>query len=369
MSSKVPSKLLELRSVGKSYGTAQVLKDVDLKIEDGEFLVILGPSGSGKTTILRLIGGFIAASQGEILLDGAIINDLPINRRPFNTVFQDYALFPHMTVRGNVAYGLSVRGVPKAEIVARSDKVLALVSLGPLAERYPAQLSGGQRQRVALARAIVCEPRLVLLDEPLAALDVNLRRQMQLFLKEIQREIRTAFLFITHDQEEAITLADRICVMDHGKIMQIGAPRDLYDRPGSAHVARFFGDNNLIGGRILSVAGGRATLDTPLGRLVACCDPTSGLAGGDSAFLAIRPEKIRILSREHPCQDDATAIAVTIARKEFAGPLTHLSFVPDAAPTILLSAKRLSDEMALLSLGEPGLRACWGISDTWVVRA
>ncbi len=368
MIAAVRNRLVDLRAVGKSYGNAQVLVNVDLTIEDGEFLVILGPSGSGKTTILRLIGGFIAPSNGEICLDGKIINDLPINRRPFNTVFQDYALFPHMTVRGNVAYGLSVRGMPKAEIAARSDKVLDLVSLRHLDDRYPAQLSGGQRQRVALARAIVCEPRLVLLDEPLAALDVNLRRQMQHFLKEVQREIRTTFLFITHDQEEAITMADRICVMDHGKIMQIGAPRDLYDRPGNAHVARFFGDNNLIEGHILSVVEGRATLETPLGQLEARCDPSAGLTPGDMAFVTVRPEKIRILASGTQCPEDCVAVTVTITRKEFAGPLMHLHLRPDAAPSVELSAKQLSDDLAGAVLAVSDLRACWRVSDAWVVR-
>ncbi|HYV86939.1 MAG TPA: ATP-binding cassette domain-containing protein, partial [Candidatus Polarisedimenticolia bacterium] len=199
--------LLELKSISKSFGPTAVLEGIELAVRDGEFITILGPSGSGKTTILRMIGGFTQPSGGEILLEGRDITGLPINRRPFNTVFQDYALFPHMTVAGNVSYGLIVRGRPRREIARKVSEALDLVQLGPLADRYPAQLSGGQRQRVALARAIICEPRLILLDEPLAALDVELRKQMQLFLKDIQREIRTTFLFVTHDQEEAIAIA------------------------------------------------------------------------------------------------------------------------------------------------------------------
>ena len=199
--------LLELKSISKSFGPTAVLEGIELAVRDGEFITILGPSGSGKTTILRMIGGFTQPSGGEILLEGRDITGLPINRRPFNTVFQDYALFPHMTVAGNVGYGLMVRGKPRREIARKVSEALDLVQLGPLANRYPSQLSGGQRQRVALARAIICEPRLILLDEPLAALDIELRKQMQLFLKDIQREIRTTFLFVTHDQEEAIAIA------------------------------------------------------------------------------------------------------------------------------------------------------------------
>ena len=226
-----PKSLLELRSVSKSYGSTAILHNVDLGVRDGEFITILGPSGSGKTTILRLIGGFTAPSEGEILLDGRNIASMPINRRPFNTVFQDYALFPHLTVEGNVGYGLAVRGTRRAEISTRVHDALELVQLGTLGKRYPAELSGGQRQRVALARAIICRPRLILLDEPLAALDVELRRQMQVFLKSIQTEIRTTFLFVTHDQEEAIAMADRICVMNSGRILQIGSPHEVYYRP------------------------------------------------------------------------------------------------------------------------------------------
>jgi len=361
--------LVELSAVGKTYGTARVLHDVNLTVEDGEFLVILGPSGSGKTTILRLIGGFIAASAGEIRLDGAVINDLPINRRPFNTVFQDYALFPHMTVRANVGYGLAVRGLPRPEIAARTAKVLDLVSLGDFASRYPAQLSGGQRQRVALARAIVCTPRLVLLDEPLAALDVDLRHQMQVFLKDVQRQIRTTFLFITHDQEEAITLADRIGVMDQGRIVQVGAPRDLYDRPGSAHVARFFGENNLIAGHVTGVSGSIAKVETALGVLAGHCDPAQGYVGGDAVLLTIRPEKIRLLPVGAPSPALETTIPGQIARSGFAGPLTQLHLCPDAAPDLMISVKGLSDASAAASAAQVSARASWSTADTWVVRA
>src|SRR5690242_18121281 len=260
--------LLELKGVSKAFGATRVLEHIDLAVEDGEFITILGPSGSGKTTILRMIGGFTQPDQGEILLDGKDIAKEPINRRPFNTVFQDYALFPHMDVAANVGYGLMVRRVARQEVARRVRQALDLVQLGPLAARYPGQLSGGQRQRVALARAIICEPRLILLDEPLAALDVELRKQMQLFLKDIQREIRTTFLFVTHDQEEAIAIADRICVMNFGRILQLGTPHEVYYRPRAEFVARFFGDNNLIEGKLGEGDGQRRRIETAIGTLL-----------------------------------------------------------------------------------------------------
>jgi ABC-type Fe3+/spermidine/putrescine transport system ATPase subunit len=280
--------LLELKGVSKAFGATRVLEQIDLAVEDGEFITILGPSGSGKTTILRMIGGFTQPDTGSIVLDGRDIAADPINRRPFNTVFQDYALFPHMTVAGNVGYGLKVRGTAGSVIKQRVAEVLELVQLGSFAARYPAQLSGGQRQRVALARAIICQPRLILLDEPLAALDVELRKQMQEFLKAIHREIKTTFLFVTHDQEEAIAMADRICVMNYGKILQLGSPTEVYYRPRSEFVARFFGDNNLIEGVV--TAGG--AVETPIGTLP--CAPDASLPAGSKAFAVIRPEAIRI---------------------------------------------------------------------------
>jgi spermidine/putrescine transport system ATP-binding protein len=306
--------LLELKGVGKAFGATRVLEQIDLAVEDGEFITILGPSGSGKTTILRMIGGFIQPDAGAILLDGRDIARDPINRRPFNTVFQDYALFPHMTVTGNVSYGLKVRGTANAVIKRRVQEVLDLVQLAPLAERYPAQLSGGQRQRVALARAIICQPRLILLDEPLAALDVELRKQMQEFLKAIHREIKTTFLFVTHDQEEAIAMADRICVMNFGRILQLGSPTEVYYRPRSEFVARFFGDNNLIEGAVVS----SGAVETPLGRLACAADGSPTPAQGAKVFAVIRPEAIRIGAGK----DAGTVVAGQVASVNFGGAAT-----------------------------------------------
>ncbi len=249
--STVADPILRLSRIEKSYGDVSVLKRLDLDVRNREFLTLLGPSGSGKTTILRLIGGFTLPSAGEILFEGRNnIAKVEIFDRPFNTVFQDYALFMHMTVAENVAYGLRVRGVAKAEREQRVLEALTLVGLADFKSRRPAQLSGGQKQRVALARALICRPKILLLDEPLSALDAELRRQMQGFLKRLQREVATTFIFVTHDQEEAMTMSDRICVMNGGTIEQISDPPSIYYQPQSEFVATFFGENNLLPGEL-----------------------------------------------------------------------------------------------------------------------
>ncbi len=350
-----PGVLLTLRSVTKSYGGTAILHGVDLDVRDGEFITILGPSGSGKTTILRLIGGFTAPAGGEIRLDGQDITGVPINRRPFNTVFQDYALFPHLTVEANVAYGLVVRGTPRAEVTKRVADALELVSLGPFGKRYPAQLSGGQRQRVALARAIVCRPRLILLDEPLAALDVALRHQMQVFLKSVQAEIRTTFLFVTHDQEEAIAMADRICVMNAGRIQQIGSPHEVYYRPSCEFVATFFGDNNLIPGMLGPTSGHRRSIETSLGTLLCSIKGQPALAEapvGSRAFATCRPEAITI----GPASGAGAAenrIAATIDQVAFGGASTMAFAKAAKDPSIALRASLQSrPEGSAVSAGD-----------------
>jgi spermidine/putrescine transport system ATP-binding protein len=285
-----------------------------------------------------MIGGFTLPSAGEILLDGKDISTLPINRRPFNTVFQDYALFPHMTVAGNIGYGLQIRGTPKSEIRKRVADALDLVHLAQFAGRYPAQLSGGQRQRVALARAIICQPRLILLDEPLAALDVELRKQMQLFLKNIQREIKTTFLFVTHDQEEAISMADRICVMSDGRIQQIGSPLDVYYRPQTEFVARFFGDNNLIGGQLATTSGDARVINTGFGGLVCAVDGQPDVAtapNGANAYAVIRPESIQLGISRAELDDCENRVDATITAVEFSGATTLVRTQPQGSETEL----------------------------------
>ncbi|HWA42068.1 MAG TPA: ABC transporter ATP-binding protein [Hypericibacter adhaerens] len=360
--------LLELQGVSKTYGAAKVLEEVDLAVRDGEFITILGPSGSGKTTILRMIGGFIPPSGGRILLEGKDIVALPINRRPFNTVFQDYALFPHMTVAANVGYGLRVRGEPKAEIGRRVKEALALVQLTEFADRYPSQLSGGQRQRVALARAIICQPRLILLDEPLAALDVALRRQMQEFLKEIQRQIRTTFLFVTHDQEEAIAMADRICVMNGGRILQLGTAHDVYYRPASEFVARFFGENNLIEGRLEESQGEWRWIATAIGRLRCAVDGQVELATaplGRRAFAAFRPECV---SAGTPAPD-SNRVEGAVTQVSFGGASTSISLAVGEGGRVPLRLRWPSRAEGVSIQPGQRLSAHWRAADCRLVLA
>jgi spermidine/putrescine transport system ATP-binding protein len=317
---------LELKAVSKRYGETEVLHPTSLEIANGEFLTLLGPSGSGKTTVLRLIGGFTDPSGGAILFEGTDITQWPANRRPFNTVFQDYALFPHMTVARNVGYGPLVQRRDAAAAAKLIDETLDIVGLSGFRDRYPSQLSGGQKQRVALARTIVCEPKVILLDEPLAALDANLRRQMQIFLKQIQRRIRTTFVFVTHDQDEAITMSDRIVVMSQGKIEQQGTPKELYFRPRTRFVAGFFGDNNLIEGTIIE----EGTIETALGRLP--IGNSAKAARGQKVLLAVRPESLRL-------GEGPAAIAANVEEVMFGGALTRLLLRAEAAPGITLDVR------------------------------
>ena len=288
----MPESALELQALEKRYGDFVALEPLSLSVEPGTFLSVLGPSGSGKTTVLRLIGGFTPPSSGRIRLGGQDITDMPIFRRPSNTVFQDYALFPHLNVMANVGYGLSVRGKPSALIKTKVDEILAVMGLETMASRMPAQLSGGQRQRVALARALICEPKIMLLDEPLAALDAELRHQMQDFLKAQQRRTGITFLFVTHDQQEAIGISDLILVMKKGLVEQIASPRDLYYTPQTPFVAGFFGDNNLINCTVMALDGAYAEVETAMGRFMA--RNPNACALGDQATMALRPEAISV---------------------------------------------------------------------------
>lgn len=297
VASQVVRPLLELRGITKSFGRIDVIDNVSLNVDRGEIITLLGPSGSGKSTILRIIGGFTPPSKGRLLLDGEDITNSPINRRPFNTVFQDYALFPHLTVRNNVGYGLRVRGTARNVADEQIGECLKLVRLEGLQDRYPSQLSGGQRQRVALARAIICNPRLILLDEPLGALDVELRKQMQSLLLDIHREIRTTFILVTHDQEEAIGMADRVCVINHGCILQTGTPKDLYYQPTSQFVARFFGENNLWRGKLGPTGKDFRYIETALCPVHCPVDNQGAAANcsdGEWALVVVRPEEVAV---------------------------------------------------------------------------
>ena len=246
MKSNLPNNFLEIKNVCKRFGTKEILRDISLSIASGEFLTILGESGSGKTTLLRLIAGFENLNSGEIWMDGERIDPLPPFKRPVNTVFQQYALFPHLSIFENVAYGLRVKQVNEKEIGPRVESALTKMRMESFAKRMPSTLSGGQQQRIALARAIVNQPKLLLLDEPLSALDAHLRRQMQVELKSLQRELGITFIFVTHDQEEAMALSDRIALMRNGKLEQVDSPREIYAHPATPYAAQFIGDTNLI---------------------------------------------------------------------------------------------------------------------------
>jgi ABC-type Fe3+/spermidine/putrescine transport system ATPase subunit len=274
--------LLEIREIAKRFGRAEVLKNISLQIAPGEFLTLLGESGSGKTTLLRLIAGFEQPSSGQIWMSGERLDTLPPYKRRVNTVFQNYALFPHLSVRENVAYGLRVKSTPNSQIAARVENALGMVKMGDFAEARPATLSGGQQQRIALARALINRPELLLLDEPLSALDANLRKQMQSELKSLQREIGIAFLFVTHDQDEAMALSDRIALLRNGALEQVASPREIYSRPATAYAAQFIGQTNLLRGQ---VRGDSATCGAIR------IHPVSGPDG--PATFSLRPESIK----------------------------------------------------------------------------
>ncbi len=285
--------LVRFDDVSKRFGAASAVERVSLDIFPGEFFALLGPSGCGKTTLLRLLAGFETPDQGRILLDGVDIAPVPPYRRPINMMFQSYALFPHLSVEGNVAFGLKQERLSKAEIAARVDEMLALVRLEGFATRKPHQLSGGQRQRVALARSLVKRPRLLLLDEPLAALDKKLRGETQFELMQLQQRLGLTFLIVTHDQQEAMTVADRIAVMDRGRLIQVATPQEIYERPNSRWVADFIGEVNLIEGRVLEAsAAGTVVASDAAGRLHALSH--ADVKPGDVVWVALRPEKVRI---------------------------------------------------------------------------
>ena len=282
--------LVELKSIRKTFGNVVAVDSVNLSISRGEFVVLLGPSGSGKTTILSMLGGFMTPSAGQILIEGVDVTQVPPARRPTVTVFQDYALFPHMSVASNVGFGLAMRKVPKDERARRAEESLRLVGLEGFGDRSIDQLSGGQRQRVALARAIAVEPSVLLLDEPLGALDLNLRRQMQEELVRIQKQLGTTFVHVTHDQDEAMSIADTIVVLNQGKIEDNGSPDRIYLKPGSLFTATFMGESNILEGTITTADNGNIQIETKLGDIEVAGEGSAG----DAIRLSIRPEQVKI---------------------------------------------------------------------------
>jgi spermidine/putrescine transport system ATP-binding protein len=285
---------VELREVTKRFGSVAVVEGVSLQIRPGEFFSLLGPSGCGKTTTLRILAGFVQPDAGEVFIAGKRVTHLPPNERDVNMVFQNYALFPHLTVEQNVAFGLEIQKLPRAQIRKRVGWALELVRLCGLESRYPHQLSGGQQQRVALARALVTQPSVLLLDEPLGALDLKLRQQMQLELKKLQRELAITFLYVTHDQEEALTMSDRLAVMNQGRVVQVGTPQEIYERPATRFVADFIGESNFLEGRVVAWDGKKALVQ--IGSLSASVISDRPLALHQWVTVAVRPERLRLCS-------------------------------------------------------------------------
>ena len=285
--------MIEIKNLTKIFGAGPTaftaLKDINVEIAQNEFFTLLGPSGCGKTTLLRSIAGFVDPSEGTLTIDGADILGLPPYKRPVNTVFQNYALFPHMSVAQNIGFGLEMQNRPKAEVKSAVDDMLELVKMTALADRMTSQISGGQQQRVALARALAPKPKVLLLDEPLSALDFKLRKEMQIELKRLQHETGITFVFVTHDQEEALTMSDRIAVMNEGRILQIGGPKEIYDHPAERFVADFIGDTNFISAEIQSIDGEMAQVKLVSGKVIAARTVDGGATSG-AVTLAVRPE-------------------------------------------------------------------------------
>jgi len=284
--------MVELRGIHKRFGDFVALQNVDFEIREGEFMTFLGPSGCGKTTCLRLISGFDSPTSGQVFIGGKDVTHDPPYRRDVNQVFQSYALFPHLTIYENIAFGLRMKGVGAAEVKQRVDRVVEMTSLGDFVQRRPAQMSGGQRQRVALARAIVCEPKVLLLDEPLSALDAKLRAQMRLELKQLQKRLGITFVFVTHDQEEALTMSDRIAVINRGQVEQIGTVADIYYEPATRFVASFIGETNIVSARVLSREEGFILCEMEGGLHVKV--RANPRVTDDEVLLSLRPEKIRV---------------------------------------------------------------------------
>jgi putative spermidine/putrescine transport system ATP-binding protein len=337
-----PQADVRLESVRKAYGDVVAVDGIDLDVPQGEFFTMLGPSGSGKTTMLRLIAGFEAPDEGRVLLKGADVTAQPPYERDVNTVFQDYALFPHMTVGENVAYGLKIKRIKKAERTKRTAEVLELVRLGGLMGRKPAQLSGGQRQRVALARAIVNHPQVLLLDEPLGALDLKLRQDMQIELKRIQQEVGITFVYVTHDQEEALTMSDRLAVFNAGRIEQVGSPAEVYEHPESEFVAGFVGVSNVLERRL----------------------------NGKTSRFTVRPEKIRMLAEDDTAEPGAQTESGQIRDVVYIGMVTRYAVELDEGGTLMVIRQNLETTSSeVLEARGRRVRLAWRPEHTFAIQS
>jgi spermidine/putrescine transport system ATP-binding protein len=358
---------VELHGVSKHFDEVVAVQDMDLAIRPGEFFTMLGPSGCGKTTTLRMVAGFEQPTAGRVLIDGADVAGLPPHRRPTNTVFQTYALFPHLSVGENVAFGLRRKKVPRQEITRRVASELDRVGLAGEINRRPAQLSGGQQQRVALARALVNLPKVLLLDEPLGALDLKLRKGLQLELKRIQREVGITFVYVTHDQEEALTMSDRIAVMNRGAVEQVGVPEDVYERPETTFVAGFIGVSNLMPGTVASVNGERVRVELESG--VGVEAGGNGLRPGERCHAVVRPEKLHIARAEEPAPDGRPSVEGVVDSSVYLGTTTQIVVrLKGDVPMTVLVPNADEAERQRLPGGGASVRLSWAPEHIHLVR-
>jgi spermidine/putrescine transport system ATP-binding protein len=358
---------VHLEGVTKAFGDLLAVREIDLEVGRGEFFTLLGPSGCGKTTTLRMIAGFEQPSTGRILIEDSDVAGLPAHKRPTNTVFQSYALFPHLSVGENVAFGLERKGVDKAEIKQRVESELERVGLASEINRRPNQLSGGMQQRVALARALVNMPKVLLLDEPLGALDLKLRKGLQIELKRIQREVGITFVYVTHDQEEALTMSDRIAVMNRGGIEQCDIPEAVYERPTTTFVAGFIGVSNLMPGQVVSAngSGSRVKLDAGI-ELEA---PTNGAAAGERCHAVVRPEKLRLDPKEGVAPDGWPSVEGMVESSVYLGTATQIVVrLPGDVPMTVLVPNADEAERSRLPGGGAPVRLSWAPEHIHVVR-
>jgi spermidine/putrescine transport system ATP-binding protein len=358
---------VRLERVSKLFGELVAVKELDLDIGRGEFFTMLGPSGCGKTTTLRMVAGFEQPTAGRVLIEGSDVAGLPSYKRPTNTVFQSYALFPHLSVRDNVAFGLRRKKVPKDEIAQRVESELERVGLAAEINRRPNQLSGGQQQRVALARALVNLPKVLLLDEPLGALDLKLRKELQLELKGIQRDVGITFVYVTHDQEEALTMSDRIAVMSNGVVEQVDTPENVYERPATTFVAGFIGVSNLMPGTVTSATGGRGMIRLDTGLEVE--SRVDGLATGERCHAVVRPEKLRITDPGSVTPGGLPGVDGIVQSSVYLGTSTQIivALPGDVSMTVLVPNASEAERARLPGGGAP-VRLSWEADHMHVVR-
>jgi spermidine/putrescine transport system ATP-binding protein len=358
---------VELDDVTKRFGELVAVRDLSLQLQPGEFFTLLGPSGCGKTTTLRMVAGFEELTSGRILIDGADVAGVPAHQRPTNTVFQSYALFPHLKVGDNIAFGLKRKKVPRGEIEQRITAELERVGLAAERNRKPNQLSGGQQQRVALARALVNLPKVLLLDEPLGALDLKLRKGLQIELKRIQREVGITFVYVTHDQEEALTMSDRIAVMNGGVVEQVGTPESVYERPRTTFVAGFIGVSNLMPGTVTAASGDRGTIRLDSGPELDT--RVDGLRSGERCHAVVRPEKLRIGRAEDPAPNGEPSVEGMVDSSVYLGTTTQIAVrLQGDVPITVLVPNADEAERQRLPGGGARVRLSWAPEHIHVVR-